>query len=127
MIRARRPRSAAGLNLNQEIAHETQNRRSVDRISAAVRRGSARYSAQVTYHHYVAIDLGTLGGPNSAGCVPNCRFLNNQGAAIFNSDTAKPDPFGSNPNNVFNDGNLESGGVLAKWHFHPARLVTAWL
>jgi probable HAF family extracellular repeat protein len=65
--------------------------------------------AQVTYHHYVAIDLGTLGGPNSAGCIPMCRYLNNQGAATFNSDTAKTDPFGSNPNNVFNDGSLDLG------------------
>ena len=64
--------------------------------------------AQATYHHYVAIDLGTLGGPNSAGCA-NCRYLNNQGAAVFHSDTAQPDPFGSNPNNVFDDGNLEFG------------------
>jgi len=65
--------------------------------------------AQANYHHYVAIDLGTRGGPNSSGCVPDCRLLNNQGAAIFNSDTAKPDPFGSNPNDVFNDGNLVLG------------------
>ena len=65
--------------------------------------------AQTTYHHYVAVDLGTLGGPNSGGCVPNCRLLSNQGAAIFNSNAAKPDPFGSNPNNVFNDGQLDLG------------------
>jgi len=65
--------------------------------------------AQTTYHHYVAIDLGTLGGPNSFGCIPMCRFLNNQGAVTFNSNTAKPDPFGSNPNNVFNDGQLDLG------------------
>lgn len=62
--------------------------------------------AQATYHHYVAIDLETLGGPNSAGCA-SCRYLNNQGAAIFHSDTAETDPFASNPNNVFDDGNRE--------------------
>ena len=67
--------------------------------------------AQATHHHYVAIDLGTLGGPNSSGCVPDCRYVNNLGSVIFRADTAKPDPFASDSNDVFGDGNLELGVV----------------
>jgi probable HAF family extracellular repeat protein len=70
--------------------------------------GSPMLQAQNTHHHYVAIDLGTLGGPSSSGCAV-CRYLNNTGAAIFNADTAKSDPFASNPNNIFNDGNQNLG------------------
>jgi len=69
--------------------------------------GNPVLRAQASYHHYVAIDMGTLGGPSSSGCVPDCRYLNNQSAVIFRSETANPDPFGSNPINVFDLGDLE--------------------
>jgi len=68
---------------------------------------NSRIYAQATYHHYVAIDMGTLGGPSSEGCVPDCRYLNNHSAVIFRSETTNPDPFASNSSNVFDMGNLE--------------------
>jgi len=40
-----------------------------------------------------AVDLGTLGGPNSSGCVPECRYVNDQGVALSRADTPAPDPF----------------------------------
>lgn len=48
------------------------------------------------HQRYRAVDLGTLGGPSSGGCVPGCRYLNNEGAAVFNADTPAPDPFSPN-------------------------------
>jgi probable HAF family extracellular repeat protein len=51
-------------------------------------------SATPTYR-YMAIDLGTLGGPSSYSCVPDCRYLNNAGETLFDADTAAPDPFPS--------------------------------
>ena len=55
----------------------------------------AAQSPAPTYR-YRAVDLGSLGGPNSAGCVPECGYLNIEGTAIFRSDTAAPDPFQPN-------------------------------
>ena len=50
-------------------------------------------TAPSTTYRYRAVDLGTLGGPNSSGCVPECRYVNDQGVAIFRADTPAPDPF----------------------------------
>ena len=62
--------------------------------------------AQAIHHHYVAIDLGTLGGPDSNGCVPDCRSLNNLGDAAVIASTAAPDPF---PNDPFSYGYVDLG------------------
>ncbi len=53
-----------------------------------------------TTYPYRAVDLGTLGGPKSGGCVPDCRYVNTPGTAILRSDTPNPDPF---PNFCLND------------------------
>lgn len=37
--------------------------------------------------------MGTLGGPSSWGCVPNCRPLNHLGVPLFDADTPAPDTF----------------------------------
>jgi probable HAF family extracellular repeat protein len=67
-------------------------------IAVSLLANPVRLRAQVpSHHHYFAIDLGTLGGPNSSGCVPGCRLLNNQRAAVFHADTSTPDPFPSYP------------------------------
>jgi probable HAF family extracellular repeat protein len=54
----------------------------------------ANSNGQPTYR-YRAVDVGTLGGPDSSGCVPDCRYLNHQGTALLNSNTPAPDPFPS--------------------------------
>jgi probable HAF family extracellular repeat protein len=51
-------------------------------------------SSPPTYR-YRAVDLGTLGGPNSSSCVPDCRYVNSQGSVAFSADTAALDPFQS--------------------------------
>jgi probable HAF family extracellular repeat protein len=43
-------------------------------------------------YRYRAVDLGTLGGPDSYGCVPDCRDINTRGTALFNANTPAPDP-----------------------------------
>lgn len=49
-------------------------------------------SPSATYR-YRAVDLGTLGGPQSVGC-ETCRYINTAGSvAIFQADTPAPDPF----------------------------------
>jgi probable HAF family extracellular repeat protein len=53
----------------------------------------AAQSPTTTTYRYRAVDLGTLGGPSSSGCIPECRYVNNEGSAIFRADTPAPDPF----------------------------------
>jgi len=39
-------------------------------------------------YRYRAVDMGTpLGGSKSTGCVPDCRYVNNQGTVVFNTNT----------------------------------------
>ncbi len=59
----------------------------------AAAQSPADQAAPSTTYRYRAVDLGTLGGPNSSGCVPECRYVNDQGVAIFRADTPAPDPF----------------------------------
>jgi uncharacterized membrane protein len=92
------------LALFAAIAVTVQTQAQMATTSNAQNTGTGRY-----HHHYVAIDLGTLGGPNAAGCVPNCRDLTNRGAVLFGANTPAPDPYASNPSDVFNDGNLIKG------------------
>lgn len=61
-------------------------------FQAAAQSPAAQVPTTTTYR-YRAVDLGTLGGPESSGCVPECRYVNNQGVAIFRASTAVPDPF----------------------------------
>jgi probable HAF family extracellular repeat protein len=61
-------------------------------FQAAAQPTGSQSAAPPTYR-YRAIDLGTLGGPDSAGCVPDCRDVNSQGTALFMANTPAPDPF----------------------------------
>jgi len=79
--------------------------------------------AQTPHHHYLAIDVGTFGGPNSVACAPDCRLLNSSGAVVFGSDLPLPDPFASNPNDIFSDGNLEIGDLLVNGFSTPLNSI----
>jgi hypothetical protein len=53
-------------------------------------------------HPYTLVDLGTLGGPQSAvGNIP-IPFAASRGALVGTADTATADPYGSNENPLFN-------------------------
>lgn len=74
---------------------------------------SAAAPTPTTTYRYRAVDLGTLGGPASGGCIPDCRYLNNQGTAVFNADTPVPNViFGVEwRNGRFNTLNPLAGGT----------------
>lgn len=59
----------------------------------AAAQSPAAQTAPSTTYRYRAVDLGTLGGPNSGGCVPECRYVNDQGVALSRADAPAPDPF----------------------------------
>ena len=61
------------------------------------------------HHHYVLIDMGSLGGPGGGIVNPSSRVLNNRGMVVGASDTANPDPFA--PNCYF-DCNIVRGQLL---------------
>ena len=50
------------------------------------------------HHHYVLIDIPTLGGPNSRFQFPGYvgETINSQGTAVAEADTSTPDPFSPN-------------------------------
>ena len=52
-----------------------------------------------THHHYVVVDAGTLGGPDSIVFEPGNRSLNNQGTLTGSADTPNLDF--NNPQNPF--------------------------
>src|SRR6185295_7523350 len=52
---------------------------------------AAAQAAPAPGPHYRLIDLGTLGGPNSAED-PEFPYINNRGTVVGFADTARPDP-----------------------------------
>jgi probable HAF family extracellular repeat protein len=61
-------------------------------FQAAAQSPTPKTTTKPTYR-YRGVDMGTKGGPNSWGCVPNCRPLNNLGSPLFDAETTTPDPF----------------------------------
>jgi probable HAF family extracellular repeat protein len=52
---------------------------------------AAAHATRATGPHYRLLDLGTLGGPNSAED-PEFPYINNRGTVVGFADTARPDP-----------------------------------
>src|SRR6266705_1951923 len=83
---------------------------------AAQSASQAPSSVTPTHIRYKLIDLGTLGGPNSAETL-EFPFINNRGMVVGFADTATPDP--TNP-----------GGFLPhafRWQHYSRRLLFIWL
>jgi probable HAF family extracellular repeat protein len=61
-----------------------------------------------THHHYIVVDMGSLGGPNSIVYEQGTRSLNNQGTFTGAADTPNLDPNSpQNPCSAYPDGIID--------------------
>lgn len=62
-------------------------------VSSAQNTSTQNQTAQ--HHHYILIDIPTLGGPTSsfAFAGDSSKIINSQGTAVAQADTSTPDPF----------------------------------